>query len=274
MILIAELQLLPHSTFPADPQWQALHELVDLVAERQRLDFGQISSTQKPDGSLVTACDRWSDATLEAGLAKIFPGDGLLSEEGSTVVPHELNYWVVDPLDGTTNFSVGLPIWAISMARFSAGVPVAAILDVPPLRQRFVAVKGKGVWRDGVPLSSPGAPRHGCSCASLCTRSLKVLSSLNKPFPAKTRMLGVASLNLLGVGLGTMIAALEATPKVWDIAAAWLMLQELQCPLQSLAGPAFPLIAGAAEAETSYPILTACNQEQLERFMPWALALK
>ena len=144
-----ELQLLPHSTFPADPQWQALHELVDLVAERQRLDFGQISSTQKPDGSLVTACDQWSDATLEAGLAKIFPGDGLLSEEGSTVVPHELNYWVVDPLDGTTNFSVGLPIWAISMARFSAGVPVAAILDVPPLRQRFVAVKGKGVWRDG-----------------------------------------------------------------------------------------------------------------------------
>ena len=68
-----ELQLLPHSTFPADPQWQALHELVDLVAARQRLDFGQISSTQKPDGSLVTACDQWSDAKNEGGTTQASP---------------------------------------------------------------------------------------------------------------------------------------------------------------------------------------------------------
>jgi myo-inositol-1(or 4)-monophosphatase len=83
-------------------------------------------------------------------------------------------------------------------------------------------------------------------------------------------MLGVASLNLLGVGLGTMLAALEATPKVWDIAAVWLMLQELQCPLRSIAAPPFPLTKGSAEADASYPTLAACNQEQLERFMPWA----
>ena len=265
-----ELHPSPKNTFPVDHQWQALFELVDLVADRQREDFGQISSALKADGSLVTACDQWSDSTLAAGLARIYPGDGLLSEEGSTVVPAEDCYWVVDPLDGTTNFSVGLPIWAISMARFAGGQPVAAILDVPPLRQRFVAIKGKGVWRDGVSLASPGGPRHGCSCASLCTRSIKVLGSLKQPFPAKTRMLGVASLNLLGVGLGTMLAALEATPKVWDIAAVWLMLQELQCPLRSIAAPPFPLTKGSAEADASYPTLAACNQEQLDRFMPWA----
>ena len=271
--MIPERLTLPPSSFPQDPQWQALYELVDLVAARQRQDFGQLSSSVKPDGSLVTACDQWSDATLAAGLARIYPGDGLLSEEGSTDVPRQENYWVVDPLDGTTNFSVGLPIWAISMARFKAGIPVAAILDIPPLQQRFVAIKGLGVWRDGEPLNGPGGPRHGCSCASLCTRSVKVLRRVQQPFPAKTRMLGVASLNLLGVGLGTMLAALEATPKVWDIAAVWLMLQELQCPLQALAKQPFPLTPGAAEAEASYPTFTACNQEQLERFMPWAEAL-
>ena len=82
-----ELHPSPQNTFPVDHQWQALFELVDLVADRQREDFGQIGSALKADGSLVTACDQWSDSTLAAGLARIEVGDGLLSEEGSTVVP-------------------------------------------------------------------------------------------------------------------------------------------------------------------------------------------
>ena len=259
--------------FSSDPQWQALHGLVDQVAERQRADFGHISSDLKPDGSLVTDCDRWSDATIAAGLQAIYPHDGLLSEEGSTAVPNQRSCWVVDPLDGTTNFSVGLPIWAISMARFADGQPIEAVIDVPPLRQRYVAVRGQGVWRDGERLAPPGGPRHGCSCASLCTRSLPVIQKLPKRFPAKTRMLGVASLNLLGVGLGTMLAALEATPKIWDLAGVWLMLEELGCVIRPLATPPFPLEPGAPLGEASYPLLAACDEASYQRFLPWGEAL-
>jgi myo-inositol-1(or 4)-monophosphatase len=86
-------------------------------------------------------------------------------------------------------------------------------------------------------------------------------------------MLGVASLNLLGVGLGTMLAALEATPKVWDLAAVWLILEELQCPMRVLGAQPFPLLPGKAMAEASFPLLAACNEEQLQRFMPWGEAL-
>ena len=264
----------PMGPFPSDPQWQALGALLDQVAERQRQDFGQISSSLKSDGSLITACDQWSDATLAEGLAAIYPGDGLLSEEGNTNVPLEPRYWVVDPLDGTTNFSVGLPIWAISLARIEAGRPIAAVLDLPPQRQRFVAVRGQGVWRDGVKLNAPAAPRHGCSCASLCSRSIQVLRKVAAPFPAKPRMLGVASLNLLGVGLGTLVAALEATPKIWDLAAVWLMLEELGCPIEALGQAPFPLEPGSAQAETGYPLLTAYNQEHLQCFLPWGQALR
>lgn len=146
-----ELHPSPQNTFPVDHQWQALFELVDLVADRQREDFGQISSALKADGSLVTACDQWSDSTLAAGLARIYPGDGLLSEEGSTVVPAEDCYWVVDPLDGTTNFSVGLPIWAISMARFAGGQPVAAILMCRPCVNALLPSRARGVARWGFP---------------------------------------------------------------------------------------------------------------------------
>ena len=64
-------------------QLNAVHQLLDRVAERQRQDFGNIVSDLKPDGTLITTCDRWSDEAIVAGLAEIAPGEGVLSEEGS-----------------------------------------------------------------------------------------------------------------------------------------------------------------------------------------------
>jgi myo-inositol-1(or 4)-monophosphatase len=121
------------------------------------------------------------------------------------------------------------------MARFEAGVPVLAILDVPPLRQRIVAIRGEGAWRNGKPIPPPAQQLHNAGCASLCSRSIRVLQKLpHRPFPGKIRLLGVASLNLVSVAMGQTMAALEATPKIWDLAAAWLVLEELGCPLRWL----------------------------------------
>lgn len=260
--------------FPSDPQWQALGALLDQVAERQRQDFGQISSSLKSDGSLITACDQWSDATLAEGLAAIYPGDGLLSEEGNTNVPLEPSYWVVDPLDGTTNFAAGIPFWAISIARFEQGVPVLAVLDVPPLRQRLVAIRGQGAWRNGKPIAQPSARNQVAGCASLCSRSIGVLQKLpQRRFPGKIRLLGVASLNLVSVAMGQTVAALEATPKIWDLAAAWLFLIELGCPLRWLLRDPALLEPGANLTSTDYPVLAARNEATLARFLPWGEAL-
>ena len=125
-------------------QLDRVHLLLDQVAERQRHDFGHIVSDVKPDGSLITACDRWSDAAFVQGLAEIAPGEGVLSEEGNQECPSTPAYWVVDPLDGTTNFAAGIPYWAISIARFVDGEPSEAFLDIPSLRQRIVAIRGQG----------------------------------------------------------------------------------------------------------------------------------
>ena len=117
----------------------------------------------KPDGSLITDCDRWSDAALVEGLASIAPGEGVLSEEGSKTVPNTRAYWVVDPLDGTTNFAAGIPYWAISVARFVDGRPSEVFLDVPALNQRFVALRGRGATRNNQPLTSETrASGHQC----------------------------------------------------------------------------------------------------------------
>ena len=76
-------------------QLSSLNQLLDRIAERQRSDFGNIVSDIKPDGTLITACDRWSDTELVQGLSAIAPGEGVLSEEGSQCVPQTEAYWVV-----------------------------------------------------------------------------------------------------------------------------------------------------------------------------------
>jgi myo-inositol-1(or 4)-monophosphatase len=252
-----------------------LEALIDRVADRQRNDFGHSIPEQKADGSLVTSCDRWSDATLVAGLADRFPGEGVLSEEGRLMVPDTPAYWVVDPLDGTTNFAAGIPYWAISLARFEHGVPVLAVLDVPPLHQRIVAIHGKGAWRNGKPIPPPSLQRHNAGCASLCSRSIGVLQKLpNRRFPGKIRLLGVASLNLVSVALGQTMAALEATPKIWDLAAAWLVLEEVGCAVRWLGESPRDLQRGSDLGGRDYPVLVAEGEGTLERFLPWGEALQ
>jgi myo-inositol-1(or 4)-monophosphatase len=262
------------STALLDPRLDAL---IDRVAERQLTDFGHMVTDLKADGTLITACDRWSDQTLVEGLAELYPGEGVLSEEGRQTVPSTDAYWVVDPLDGTTNFASGIPYWAISMARFEAGLPVLAVLEVPPLRQRIVAIRGRGAWRNGKPLIAPSSQpaRSVGGCASLCSRSIHVLQRLpQRRFPGKIRLLGVASLNLVSVAMGQTIAALEASPKIWDLAASWLVLSELQCPLRWLVRTPEMLAEGADLAQTDFPVLVADCPDTLALFLPWAEALR
>ena len=259
---------------PSPDLHPGLAAMLDRVGERQRRDFGHVASDLKADGSLITACDRWSDATLVEGLASLYPQEGVLSEEGDRRVPTSRAFWVVDPLDGTTNFTAGIPYWAISLARFEDGVPVLAILDVPPLRQRIVAVRGQGAWRNGKLLSPPSEQTHPAGCASLCSRSIGVLQKLpEQRFPGKIRLLGVASLNLVSVATGQTVAALEATPKIWDLAAAWLVLSELHCPVRWLLRSPEQLEPGADLTQADYPVLAADRPETLERFLPWGEAL-
>jgi myo-inositol-1(or 4)-monophosphatase len=151
---------------------------------------------------------------------------------------------------------------------------VLAVLDVPPLRQRIVAVRGQGAWRNGKPLQPPSSHAASSGCASLCSRSIGVLQKLpDRRFPGKIRLLGVASLNLVSVAMGQTVAALEATPKIWDLAAAWLVLSELDCPVRWLQISPAQLIPGADLSQVDFPVLAADQPDTLARFLPWGEAL-
>ena len=253
-------------------QIKSINELIDIVGERQLKDFGQISSDIKPDGTLITDCDRWSDQTIVDGIKKItYNKEGVLSEEGSKKVPNSAAFWVVDPLDGTTNFSAGIPYWSISIARFINGEPEIAFLDIPALNQRLIAKKGKGVWLNNKSIVRKDSALTNNKCISLCSRSIKILQlNPNKNFPGKIRLLGVSSLNMISVGLGQTIGALEATPKIWDLAAAWLILSELNCTIKWLEFNPKNIKSGQDLGAVNFPLLTTSSEQTMNDLMPWA----
>lgn len=100
-------------------------------------DFGHALADEKADGSLVTQSDRWADAELRRAIAATFPDHGILSEEGSHTFPDRDWCWIIDPLDGTTNFTRGLPLWGISLGLLYRGTPVFGYVAMPPLGQSF-----------------------------------------------------------------------------------------------------------------------------------------
>ena len=250
-------------------QLSELDSLFELVSQRQIKDFGNISASNKADGSLITSCDLWSDKKIVDGLAAIAPDEGVLSEEGGQSIPHTKADWVVDPLDGTTNFAAGIPYWSISVARYVDGRPESSFLIIPTLNKKFVSIKGKGVWLNNQK-KDPNQKNYQSECISLCSRSIKILQKKpNSVFPGKIRLLGVSSLNLTSVAMGQTFGAIESTPKIWDIAAAWLLLEELNCSIEWLETDPLNLVSGEDLSDVNFPLIACRSIEKFEILKPW-----
>ncbi|MGD1897024.1 MAG: inositol monophosphatase family protein [Phormidesmis sp.] len=223
--------------------------------------FGKASAEQKADGSLVTKYDKWADQELRDRIQKTFPDHGVLTEEVEHIFPGTDWCWVIDPIDGTTNFARGVPLWGISLGLLHKGTPVFGHVYLPPIDQHFHGfLPGSsgldmptGAFVNGQPIHTGNDYPSGSRLFSLCARSLKVLQ---QPFPCKVRMLGVATYNLLMVASGVCLGAVEATPKIWDIAAVWVITQAAGaswCDLNEQA--AFPLEAGKDYSTHPFPTL-------------------
>jgi myo-inositol-1(or 4)-monophosphatase len=249
------------------------------VGEQLLKDFGRVQAIAKADGSLVTQADLWADEELRGAIAQTFPGHGLLSEEVEHIFPGSEWCWIIDPLDGTTNFARGLPIWGISLGLLYRGTPVFGHVQIPPLGQSFHGywagdsglAMPSGAWFNGSPIhTSPDAPSSN-HFFNLCARSTAVLQ---QPHPCKIRMLGVATYNLLTVAAGWALGGVEATPKIWDIAAVWAITQAAGAVWTSLEPePIFPLVAGMDYSRRPYPTLVSARPELVPVFEPLVRSL-
>ncbi|MEB3174833.1 MAG: inositol monophosphatase family protein [Cyanobacteriota bacterium] len=252
------------------------HTQTQAVGAQLGSQFAQLSATRKADGTLVTEADHWSDEELRRRLGEAFPDHGFLTEETAHIFPGNDWCWVIDPIDGTTNFTWGLPIWGISLGLLYRGAPVFGFVDFPLLRQTYW-----GYWLGDSGLQGP----QGAFCNSavlktsadevtpnhlfnLCARSTALMAA---PFPCKFRLLGVASYNILLVAAGAALGGTEKTPKIWDIAGAWPILLAAGGAFRFLnPDHQFPLQVGIDYGQIPLPCLTASSPRLLEHFAPFA----
>lgn len=221
---------------------------------------GNLQGTWKPDYSLVTAADVEADRLLAREIAAAFPGERILSEELATSIEGDASspVWVIDPLDGTTNFSLGIEHWGISIARCDADGPELGVLHFPVLGETLVASRGSGATRNGRPMHvhapSSSMPLGVLAC---CSRTLR-FHHVN--LPMKARVFGSAAWSLASVARGSAAIGLETRPHVWDFAAAWCLVEEAGGVIETLDGSRpFPLEAGVDYANLCYPVLAAAS---------------
>ncbi len=245
----------------------------NLLKEYFRSDTLQVGF--KSDHSLVTAADLAADALIGEELRAHYPDDLLLSEETSPALRADQDIenkslWVVDPLDGSTNFNLGLQYWGISLARLEHGFPSLAVIHFPLLDETYSAVRGEGAWLNGATLRIQPQKFHKIAYFACCARTHK---SYQVEIPYKTRILGSAAYTYCAVARSAAIIGFEVTPKIWDLAGAWLIVEQAGGSLATIDGETpFPVRSGLDYSQRCYPTLASYDPQRLawarERIQP------
>lgn len=227
------------------------------AAKALRRDFGEIENLQvsrKGPGDFVTNADQRTEKILREELTKARPAYGMLAEEGGVIKGSDPDHrWLVDPIDGTTNFIHGVPSIAISIALERKGEIVAALTYNPMTDELFTAERGRGAFlneRRRLRVSARrdlkdallgcGLPHDASDDVSRFNRELAVLQGHAGGF----RRTGSACLDLAYVAAGRFDGYWERGLKPWDVAAGALLVREAGGRLLDLDGKPDPVLTG------------------------------
>jgi myo-inositol-1(or 4)-monophosphatase len=227
------------------PHMTVMHATVQKAAKRLLRDFNEVENLQvsvKGPGDFVSQADMRAEQSIREDLEKARPGYGLLMEESGASGSEKWAWrWVVDPLDGTTNFLHGIPHWAISVALEKrlpdGGSEIAAgVVYSPVNNELFWAEKGAGAYLNDKRLRvsarrelkdavfATGVPFAATTAANRLAFA-RTLSTL-MPQIAGVRRFGAAALDLAWVAAGRYDGYWEMGIKPWDIAAGMLIVRE------------------------------------------------
>ena len=201
-------------------------------------DFREVENLQvsmKGAGDFVSKADLAAEAILKEDLMGARPNYGWLAEEGGEIAGTDpTRRWIVDPLDGTTNFLHGLPHWAISIGLEHKGQIVAGVIYDPTKDEMFLAEKGQGAWMNDTRLRvsgrtrmiesifATGLPYGGRSDLPATLQDLARLL----PACAGVRRWGSAALDLAYVAAGRYDGFWERRLNAWDLAAGDIVVRE------------------------------------------------
>jgi myo-inositol-1(or 4)-monophosphatase len=208
------------------------------AARSLKRDFGEVEHLQvslKGPANFVTAADRRAEEILRAELAKARPGYGFLGEEGGRQEGADKTHcWIVDPLDGTTNFLHSIPQFAISIALEREGTIVAGVIYNPATEELFTAERGKGAFLNDKRLRVAARKRlaEAVVACGLPHLGRGDLALFRKEFAAVQekvaglRRFGSAALDLAWVAAGRLDGYWERDLSPWDMAGGIIMVRE------------------------------------------------
>lgn len=209
-------------------------------------DFGEVEQLQisrKGPGDFVSSADKRAEDILHKELSKARPEYGFIMEEGGAIKGEkDAPIFVIDPLDGTTNFLHGLPHWCISIAIVENGKTKSGIVYAPITNELFYAEAGEGAYMGKKRLRVSGRNKFDSAAIAVgeslphmpwYEQSLEQANKLRKQ-NVSIRRFGAAALELCYVASGRLEAYWETGIKVWDVAAGILILEEARGKVTSL----------------------------------------
>ncbi|HEX2914789.1 MAG TPA: inositol monophosphatase family protein [Chloroflexia bacterium] len=227
-------------------------------------------ATKSSPIDLVTEVDRHCESEIARIIAERFPEHRLLAEEGTTAGDHPEYLWIVDPLDGTTNYTHRYPFFSTSIALEHQGQLVAGVVYNPVSNEMFWATSGGGAFLNGAPIAVSNSPT--LSKSLLCTGfpgdqagNQRVLASWEK---ISLRCQGIrrdgsAALDLCFVACGRFDGFWERL-NPWDMAAGALIVQEAGGKLTNFSGGSFDLFAREIVASNPFidqEMITVLHEE-------------
>ena len=205
------------------------------AGELQKERYGGVLDIRyKGETDLVTEVDQACEALIVGLIRKRYPGHDILAEENDYASLRSGYTWVIDPLDGTTNYAHGIPWFCVSIALEIEGMVRVGVISHPMMGQLFTVVKGEGAWLNGERLGvSHRTPLRRCLLATgfpydRATGPDNNFSNFYKFQVAAraVRRFGAAALDLAYVATGRLDGFWEAKLKPWDVAAGTLLVEE------------------------------------------------
>jgi len=200
--------------------------------ESRKFDHSKIEYKGKND--LVSYVDKEAEKRLVKGLSEILPGSGFVAEEGTSTHRSDIYNWIIDPLDGTTNFTHGLPVYAVSVALVKRGVLTLGVVYEINRDECFHAIKDQGAFLNHSPIKV--SETNTLEKALLATgfpyynfdQMQQYLTIINE-FMQTThglRRMGSAAVDLVYTACGRFEGFFEYNLNAWDVAAGALIVQE------------------------------------------------
>jgi myo-inositol-1(or 4)-monophosphatase len=220
-----------------------------------------LQATLKSDHTVVTEADLAADRLITEAIRKQYPQDKIISEESSHHLEDPYSpTWIIDPLDGTTNFSLGLSIWGVSIARLLDGYPELGVLYFPMINELYITRRGSGSSLNRLPITTRAPdPNQPMSFFACCSRSFRYYDI---SIPYKPRIMGSGAYTFCMLARGSALLGFDAVPKIWDLAAVWLLVEEAGgyiAPFEGL--PPFPISSNVDYGVTNYPTLAAATTD-------------